>query len=80
MTNEERIKKLEDQVRELLAWKTERTRQQIVFPLDEASKQVITKDVPVFTGNIKDNGTDVGAMCAVNGRILAFLVEEPSAF
>jgi len=44
MNNEERIQQLERQVQELLSWKTSKERQQITFPLDDASKQILKKD------------------------------------
>lgn len=44
MNNEERIKQLERQVQELLSWKLSKERQQISYPLDENSKQVLNKD------------------------------------
>lgn len=38
---DERIKKLERQVQELLDYKAERIRQQLFFPVDDASKRVL---------------------------------------
>lgn len=38
---DERIKKLERQVQDLLDYKAERIRQQLFFPVDDASKRVL---------------------------------------
>lgn len=52
MNNEERIKQLERQVQELLSWKTLKERQQLSYPLDEASKNVLTNDFVKIIGDI----------------------------
>lgn len=81
MNNEQRIVKLETQIKELLQWKTERMRQQITFPLDKTSKDIITRDIPVWNGVIAENGVDyAGAMCSFNGRVLAVQVADPSIY
>lgn len=41
MTNEERITQLENLVKELTDWKNKREIQQISYPLDEASKNIV---------------------------------------
>lgn len=41
MNTEDRLKKLEEEVRELTLWKTDRQRQQLTYPLDVISKDVI---------------------------------------
>lgn len=38
---EERLAKLEAQIAELSAWKTQREQQQVAFPLDDISKNII---------------------------------------
>ena len=45
MNNEQRIAQLEHQVQELLTWKEQRIRQQLVFPLDKISTDIIQKDL-----------------------------------
>ena len=45
MTNEELLKLIEElqaKVKELEAWKANKERQQISFPLDQASKRIIS--------------------------------------
>jgi len=42
MSPEARIKQLESQVSELLEWKKKKERQQISFPIDTASKRIIS--------------------------------------
>jgi len=44
MNTEERIKQLERQVQELASWKNERQRQQLTYPLDSISKDVVNGD------------------------------------
>ena len=52
MNNEERITQLENQVRELLSWKQSKERQQIAYPLDEISKNIINEDFMRLTSSI----------------------------
>lgn len=52
MNDEERITKLEERVADLLAWKEERLRQQLTFPLDKISTDIVQKDVVVATGAV----------------------------
>lgn len=52
MTPEQRIQQLEKQVKELLDWKKARIAQQIVFPLDTNSFQVLNKYFLSKVGNI----------------------------
>lgn len=69
------------QVAELLAWKQARTEQQLVFPLDQRSKDIVTKDVPLWTGVIVDVPPLVpGAICTLNGKPWAFHIESPSDY
>lgn len=42
---QKQVSLLKQQVDELMAWKTERETQQIVFPLDRASAQVISREL-----------------------------------
>ncbi len=81
MNNEQRIQQLENQVKELLAWKEARMRQQLTFPLDKISQDIVHKDVPVWNGTIAENFVQpTGFMCAVNGRLWAFYVDNPSVY
>jgi hypothetical protein len=41
---EERVRQLEQQVRDLLAWISERNFQQIRYPLDEASRNTLAEE------------------------------------
>lgn len=43
MNTEEKITKLENQVKELMSWKENRIRQQITYPLDKPSKDALDK-------------------------------------
>ena len=43
MSDKERIKALESQVKELVRFMNEKKRQQISFPLDQASQNIIKK-------------------------------------
>lgn len=52
MNNEQKIQQLERQVQELLAWKEQKTRQQISYPLDQQSKEIANRDNLVLTGAI----------------------------
>lgn len=50
MNTEQRIQQLEQQVRDLISWKNQKTKQQIMYPLDESSKEVLRQDfVSVYT-------------------------------
>lgn len=44
MNNEQRIQQLEQRVKDLMAWKDQKTKQQLSYPLDEVSKEVLRKD------------------------------------
>lgn len=48
MNNDQKIQQLERQVAELLQWKEEKTRQQIKYPLDEASVRILNKHFILF--------------------------------
>jgi len=50
MNNEEKIQQLERQVQELLAWKEAKTRQQLSYPLDSQSVNVISEKKFITTG------------------------------
>lgn len=51
---EERIKKLEAQLSDLMAWKAQRERQQIAYPLDTTSESII--------GSTRYEGTGTAAL------------------
>lgn len=80
MNSEERIKKLEAQVAELLAWKQQRMRQQLTFPLDKTSKDILSKDLVVWTGVIAEAPPNTGAICTLNGKAWGFYIDDPSVF
>lgn len=46
------IKQLQDQVAELMKWKNERMNQQLTYPLDKATKDIIAKDFLRYVGNL----------------------------
>lgn len=45
MNNDQRIAQLERQVQELLDWKNQRMKQQLTFPLDKISTDIVQKDL-----------------------------------
>ncbi len=81
MNNEQRITQLESQVRDLLAWKDARTRQQLTFPLDKVSKDIVSKDMFVWNGTIADVPPNLpGFMCYLNGKLWAVQVVDPTIY
>ncbi len=46
----DQIKQLQTQVAELMAWKEQKIRQQISYPLDVASKNILNQDFLMFDG------------------------------
>lgn len=73
MEPEQRIKQLEDRVASLLKWKEAKMRQQLTFPLDSISRDIIRRDVLVFTGQVtQDAGItpDGGVDVLLNGKII----------
>lgn len=81
MNTEQRLQYLENKVIELLAWKTAKMQQQISFPLDQASRDIINKDHFVWTGVIAEVPPLVsGAICTLNGAPIAVHVEAASDY
>ncbi len=52
MENDQRISQLEQQVQELLDWKEDRIKQQLTYPLDKESADILQKDLFVFSNLI----------------------------
>lgn len=52
MNTEQRLQQLEREVQELKQWKMQRMRQQLTFPLDKISTDIIQKDLPVVQGKV----------------------------
>ena len=65
MDNE--LEQLKRQVQELQRWKESKERQQIEFPLDQQSKDVLKKDLIIVTGR--------GFFTRANGQIGAYFLE-----
>lgn len=70
--NEDTILELERQVAELMAWKREREQQQLVFPLDKTSKDIISNDFLSIVGSREYTGGAAGH------TFLDFLVKQGS--
>jgi len=52
MNNEQRFQKLEQDVKNLMAWKEQRMRQQLTFPFDEASRNILSKYFLNYISNL----------------------------
>lgn len=86
MNTEQEINNLKRQVQELLAWKEQRTRQQITYPLDLASKDILSEDFLRFirrldftsvSGNVFPNilveyGDNKNALIAITTELKQF--------
>lgn len=80
MSPEERIKKLEKQVAELLEWKRQRMSQQITFPLDKTSQDVIGQNFIYTNGNTVAPVSLLGSSSALEvkvGGITYWLLASP---
>ena len=51
MAQDEQIKRIEAKIAEFQAWKEARTSQQLVFPLDKQSQDIISADALKVTGD-----------------------------
>lgn len=81
MNNEQRIQQLEKQVKDLLAWKESKTRQQLSYPLDQASRDILSKDTFIWTGVFAEDGVNyTGAICKINGLSVAVQVANPNIY
>ena len=79
--DQQKIDKLEKQVAELLEWKRQKIQQQISFPLDKASYDVMSQFIPVWGERIASAPPEYeGAVCKLGGKKIAFLVVDPSIY
>lgn len=76
---DERIKKLEQQVKDLLVYKAERIRQQISFPVDDASLRVLGSVAnkgdggATLTQTISTSGATASVPAAFTGTKIFFV-------
>lgn len=67
---EERIKQLRTRVEELLKWKQEYLNQQVKFPLDFTSKNLVQKNLLITTGNYTSSITaDLWLEVVINEKV-----------
>jgi len=70
---EERLKKLEAKVAELEAWKKARIAQQLTYPLDKISTDIVQKDALIYISNlnfVRVDGIEVpNILVKHNGRV-----------
>lgn len=83
-SNMDELTYLENKVKELRAWKNARLDERLRYPLDIRSKQVLQKDVLVFTGkekpsitNLLSDYTCLGLELSINGEKRAVLASYP---
>src|SRR6185436_15237730 len=73
MNNEQEIVQLKDQVKLLLEWKSQREKQQLTYPLDKISTDIIQKDIFIakdFVVYTRTNGvvTPFAVVGSINGK------------
>lgn len=78
---EQEIAQLKDQIAELMAWKEQKTKQQILFPLDDASRNTIGGVIPDGAGattktldlNLTGNAETITVPALYTGTILLLI-------